>query len=714
MTNEEKIVPRFVDTSEDHIPEEKVPGTVILTRDSERAMFDDFNGDRHDIKDPSKLPLSGGSLEGDVNLGPHQISKDYSEGVAEDLSQEVLVNKGEALDLIPQSDYEENDKTSKSYIKNRPFYQINDIIPAGTNILKNPVYYSDLDVSVIDSLGLKPGLTDLSVTLSGRLDDGTVATQQIDNLATEILPLEAIGIEDIVGLLIYDENSNDSDPMILDKVVLTETGAIYDPSKATIFAPVGEGPSQVFDISFNSNVETSTLKLLDDQYYRTTKDYADNDPQSREFINNKIVNDSSSQVRGPVHVLNYIRNLFILNNLGLNDSYDTPEGQYNVELKFKDGTSKVYTTVKVESSDNPYPEDLKRARNLVNEDGEVIAQMITVLPVNSEDYLVTSLLVATEESLEVVAVTILGPAYFYNMTSLSKKLVQGLNKDLSDISGRIDDVNKLVDSTSTSLSNLTSTKNAMLYNEKLHLDSCLRNYENLDFFLYRAPVGRASTPGTSLPSGFGRSSKPIDVVAKTLVSAFEFTKFVNQDLNNTLPSYDPPCIYLNLLNAEDITKAFKSMTLNYARASGDTTSRKCQFVITLGHDIVASEDSFYEIITNNVVGLFKIVGKGPNGERIKFAGNTRNTFTVQSYWVDSNYQFVIENLDFMDSVYFASQSPVAESVELMVNIIDQLHDYSGEEEENPVQRYCTFGSTGKSLLSEEQIAVARAKGWQIN
>lgn len=103
MADVNKVIPKIVETQEDRVPEEVTPGAIFLERDTGRMSFDASDGERHQVKDPTKLPLTGGTLEGDVNLGTHKVSKDYVEGSVETVDNSTLLNKGEVNEMINQT-----------------------------------------------------------------------------------------------------------------------------------------------------------------------------------------------------------------------------------------------------------------------------------------------------------------------------------------------------------------------------------------------------------------------------------------------------------------------------------------------------------------------------------------------------------------------------------------------------------------------------------
>lgn len=56
------------------IPSQIVPGTILLETDTGTMNIDVDSSTRIQVKDNTKLPTSGGSLSGDVNMGRHRIT----------------------------------------------------------------------------------------------------------------------------------------------------------------------------------------------------------------------------------------------------------------------------------------------------------------------------------------------------------------------------------------------------------------------------------------------------------------------------------------------------------------------------------------------------------------------------------------------------------------------------------------------------------------
>lgn len=131
MANEKVVLRRGPSSS---IPSTKVPGTILIETDTGRTYVDDTESSRIQIKDDTKLPLEGTAkkAESDVN-GNSLVDRittaetDSGTGLVT-LKNEKGESKGTvvnssyvdaAVNNIAQSDYLQNDSSSKDYIKNR-------------------------------------------------------------------------------------------------------------------------------------------------------------------------------------------------------------------------------------------------------------------------------------------------------------------------------------------------------------------------------------------------------------------------------------------------------------------------------------------------------------------------------------------------------------------------------------------------------------------
>lgn len=65
-TNEDVVFRRGPSST---IPADKVPGTVLVETDTGNMYVDDTSSSRVQIKDDTKLPLSGGTMTGDLSMG---------------------------------------------------------------------------------------------------------------------------------------------------------------------------------------------------------------------------------------------------------------------------------------------------------------------------------------------------------------------------------------------------------------------------------------------------------------------------------------------------------------------------------------------------------------------------------------------------------------------------------------------------------------------
>ena len=137
-----------------------------------------------------------------------------------------------------QSDWEQNDSSKKDYIKNKPFYLIDET--ETTTITRNFSFNpDDLNTMVYDRLYIHEGEV---YTLKATINvNGTLMTEQIDAVA-ETIPGEMLGIDnDVVGIVVdnvvsvydgvrFDSVSGDSGTPVLSEdhcIIGTENSALY-------------------------------------------------------------------------------------------------------------------------------------------------------------------------------------------------------------------------------------------------------------------------------------------------------------------------------------------------------------------------------------------------------------------------------------------------------------------------------------------------------
>ena len=149
------------------MPTAKEAGSILIATDTGEAYVDNSSTERIQLKDSTKLPLSGGTMTGPINMGANKVTSSSTPSSGSDLTNKTYVDK--------------------------------QIINVGTSTLK--AVKADTDTSDAITTSVSPTSTDVTITVNHteNLGTGTAGTKYGPSSATSVAFGGSFNVPNIVA-----------------------------------------------------------------------------------------------------------------------------------------------------------------------------------------------------------------------------------------------------------------------------------------------------------------------------------------------------------------------------------------------------------------------------------------------------------------------------------------------------------------------------------